>query len=139
MAKEKPAPKSIHEQIREQAKKKVDAKMTIYTIMVVFAFSSAILMALSFILAGPVIFWLRFAIFVMALTLAFLYLIMIGIPNAIGSNEWQEEEIEKEIARAYRRNRPSLPPEEELSEEDRLELKELDRLTRKWGREDDFV
>ena len=55
------------------------------------------------------------------------------------SEDWKEEEIDREMVRMYRRQRSMMPPEEELSEGERLELKELKRLRQKWDWDEDFV
>ena len=68
--------------------------------------------------------------------LGIVYVSTFGLPF---SGDWEEDEIEKEIARQMRMNPPALPPAEELTEEDRLELKELERLKRKWDPLDDYV
>jgi hypothetical protein len=52
--------------------------------------------------------------------------------------QWEEEELEREIYKLHRRKKRMLPPPEEISEEDRLELKELERLKRKWE-DDEYI
>jgi hypothetical protein len=55
------------------------------------------------------------------------------LPTADGvSGNWAEEEVEKEMNRLRRRQKVQLPPLKDLSESDRLELKELERLQEKW-------
>ena len=49
-------------------------------------------------------------------------------------NKWK-----KELDRLYRKEGLDTHYSQELSEEDHLELKELERLKQKWDRRDDFV
>lgn len=130
----------MYEELHKQAKKKVEAKMAFYVLAVILTSVSIILLVLSFFMQYPASFWLRFPILVFALFLGVFYVAVFGLPHSGAlSKEWQEEEIEKEVARLYREKRAALPPPEELSEEDRLELKELERLKQKWEWGDDLV
>ncbi len=124
----------MHEELREKAEKKVKAKTTIYILATVFTFASSILVVLGQILPDVAI-WFWLAIACMMLTLGFLYFFLILLPYNMLSKEWQEYEIEKELASMQRPRTSILPDADDLSEEDRLELKELDRLKRKWGQE----
>lgn len=128
----------MYKELRKKAKKKVEAKMAFYICAVVFAFVTMILLMLSFYLPS-IAFWLRLPIPVFLMVLSILYLVAFGLPNSRFTDDWQEEEIEKEMLRLYERKQFDLPPDEELSEEDRLELKELERLKEKWDWRDDFV
>ena len=126
--------------LRRKAKKKVLAKKAFYIIAVVFASVSIILYVLSVTLGPPAAFWLKFAIMILGLVLVILYVSLIGIPFTNFLNkEWEEEEIEREMARLYREETLTLPSGEELDEEQLMELKELDRLKRKWQDDSDFV
>jgi hypothetical protein len=130
----------MDEEIREKAKKKVQEKKGFYIVAMIFAAVSVILLILSLVIGGSAAFWLRFPMLIFALVLGILYVAIFGFPGTgILSGEWEEAEMEKEMSRMYREQRRSLPPADELSEEERLELKELERLKRKWEGEDDFV
>lgn len=126
-------PNDLREELLEEAKKKVEAKKTLSTLAVVFAFSSAILMILSFFIPAAA-FWLRLPILIMVLLLGFLYLMLLVIPFELFSKEREEEEIAKELKKLYKNKPSALPAAEDLSDEDRLELKELERLKEKWER-----
>lgn len=131
---------TMYEELQEKAKKKVEARMGFYIIALVFAFVSIILLVVSFYVQYPASFWVRFPILILLLVLGIIYTATFGLPySGILSKEWQEEEIEKEIARLYQEKRLPLPPPEELSEDDKLELKELERLKRKWEWGEDLV
>ena len=131
---------SMYEELRKKAKKRVEAKVGFYVVAMIFAAISIILLVVSFTVPPPASFWVRFPILVLALVLGIIYLATFGFPfTNILSQSWQEEEIEKEMARLYKEERPALPPEEELSEDDRLELKELERLKQKWDRGEEYV
>lgn len=125
-----------YDELREKAEKKVQEKKGFYVVMSTFIAVSVILYVLSLSFHGPVVFWLRFPILVLTLVLGVLYVAVFGLPF---NNNWEEEEIEKEMAKELKRNPLALPEEEDLTEEDKLELKELERLKKKWDPYDDFV
>lgn len=135
----KSVPFTMQEELRREAKKKVEAKMAFYTTAIVFAFTTVVLLMISFYLPG-VAFWLRLPIPLFVMVLCILYLSAFGMPNSGAmSQDWQEEEIEREMARLYRQRKAEQPPLEDLSENDILELKELERLKKKWDWNEDYV
>ena len=94
---------------------------------------------LSFYLPA-VSFWLRLPIPIFIMVLGILYLTAFGLPSTGAfSEDWQEEEIEKEMIKLYQQKKSQLPPLEELSETEILELKELERLKKKWDLDEDYV
>lgn len=129
----------MYKELREKAKRKVEAKMAFYICAIVFSFTTVVLLMLSFYLPA-VGFWLRLPIPVFIMVLAILYLSAFGLP-ATGtlSKDWQEAEIEKELIKLYRQKKAQLPPLEELSETELLELKELEQLTEKRDLDEDYV
>ena len=130
----------MQEDLREKAKKKVEAKMAFFVIAAIFSAISLILIVISFQIGGSAAFWIRFPMLIFAMVLAIMYIPIFGLPYSKFMNEdWQEVEIEKEMARMQRTQRVELPPEEDLSEEDRLELKELQRLKDKWESGEEYV
>jgi len=129
----------MYKELRKKAKKKVQAKMAFYTCAVIFSFTSILLLMLSFYLPA-ISFWLRLPIPIFIMVLGILYLSAFGLPfTGSLSDDWQEEEIEKEIIKLYRKKKAQLPPLEELSEPEILELKELERLQKKWDWGEDYV
>ncbi len=129
----------MYKELRKKAKKKVEAKVAFYTCIIVFSFTTIILLMLSFYLPA-ISFWLRLPIPIFIMVLGILYLAAFGY-NAKGalSENWQEEEIEKEMIKLYQQQKAQLPPLKELSETEILELKELERLKKKWGSEEEYV
>lgn len=129
----------MNKELRKKAKKKVEAKMAFYICAIVFTFVTVLLLMLSFYLPGAG-FWLRLPIPVFVMVLIILYLSAFGLP-ATGalSKDWQEEEIEKEMIKLSQQKKAQIPPPEELSETDILELKELERLKKKWDWGEDYV
>jgi hypothetical protein len=92
----------MYEEIRQKAEKKVQAKMTFYTCAIVFSFTSVLLVMLSFYLPS-ISFWLRLPIPAFLMVLGILYLNAFGLPSTGGlSEDWQEEEVEKEMLKLYR-------------------------------------
>ena len=132
----------MNKDIRKKAEKKVNAKKGFYITATVFASISIVLLIISMTLSSPAAaFWVRFPILVLALVLCIIYVSIFGFPfnMLLNRGDWEEEQIEKEMNKLYRQRRSALPPGEELNEEDRLELKELERLKKKWYDYDEFV
>lgn len=129
----------MNEELREEAKKKVQAKMGFYICAVVFAFTSLLLLMLSFYLPAVAIWlWLPIPIFLMVLGI--LYLSIFGLPSKGAlSSDWKEEEIEKEMIKLYRQKKDQLPRIEQSLEAETLELKEMERLEQKRSWEEDIV
>ena len=129
----------MYKELQRKAKKKVEAKMGFYICTVVFSFVTVVLLMLAFYMPA-ISFWLMLPAPIFVMVLAILYLVAFGVPiTGTMSEEWQEEEIEREIIKMYRKKRALLPPPEEMSEPEKLELKELERLRRKWEWEDDYI
>ena len=125
--------------MRKKAKRKVQAKMNFYTLSLVFSFTTVLLLMLSFYIPS-ISFWLMLPIPAFVMVLGVSYLSAFGLPSAgVHSDDWKEEEIEKEMIKLYRQKKVDLPSFDELSETEILELKELDRLQEKWGPEEDLV
>ena len=129
----------MYEEMRKKAKKKVQAKMGFYICTIVFSFTTVLLLMLSIYLPS-ISFWLRLPIPVFIMVLGVLYLSAFGLPSTGAlSEDWQEEEIEKEMIKIYRQKKSQLSTQEELSETEILELKELERLKKKWDWGEDYV
>jgi fatty acid desaturase len=121
----------MYDELERKAKKKVDDKVGFFVTAVVFGFISIILGVIWLATGGSL--WIMFPALILALILGIVYLSMFGLPyTGTFGREWQEEEIEREMMRMYYQRRKYLPPPEELSEDDRLELEELERLKEKW-------
>lgn len=129
----------MYKELRKQAKKKVEAKMAFITCSIVFSFVTVVLLMLGYYL--PMIsFWLMLPIPIFVMVLGILYLSAYGLPHTGKfSEDWREEEIEREMIKLYRQKRSQLPPVEKLSETEVLELKELERLKEKWEWREDYV
>lgn len=132
----------MHEDLREKAKERVRAKSEFLTTAITFLGISVVLGLLSFYLP-PIAFWLLLPLPIFAMILGIMYVKIYGY-NFFGTPSlyWEEREIEKEMYRLSRERGhfEESPPSDDLSEEDHLELRELDRLQRKWGtRDEDFV
>ena len=129
----------MYKELQKKAKKKVEAKMGFYICAIVFSFTTIILFMLSFYLPS-IAFWLRLPIPAFIMVLVILYLSAFGLPTTGAlSKDWQEEEIEKEMLKLYRQKKAQLPPLDELSETEILELKEVEQLRKKWDWGEDYV
>lgn len=113
--------------------------MAFYMCTIVFAFTTVVLLMLSFYLPSIAI-WLSLPIPVFIMVLGVLYLSAFGVPfTETHGEDWQEEEIQKEMIKLYRQRRGQLPPLGDLSDSEILELRELEELEEKWDRGEDFV
>ena len=129
----------MYKELRKKAKKKVEAKLAFYICGIVFSFVTVVLVMLSFYIPS-ISFWLKLPIPIFVMVLSILYIVAFGLPFRGVSNEnWQEEEIEKEMVRLYKKRKGLLPPSEDLSPEETLELREMERLEQKWGWDEDYV
>ena len=130
----------MYKELREKAEKKVEAKKAFFICTIVFAFVSIVLLMLAYYIPA-ISFWVSLPIPIFVMILAILYLSAFGLPGKNGqfSDDWEEEEIEKEMLKLYRRRKADLPPLEDLSEAEVLELKELERLKKKWDWREDYV
>lgn len=129
----------MYENLRKKAEKKVEAKKAFYTSAIIFPTVAIVLLMLSFYLPGAA-FWLRLPIPILMMVLGVVYLSAFGwSENGTLSEDWEEEEIEKEMIKLYRQRKMELPPLDDLSETDILELKELERLKKKWDWNEEYV
>jgi len=129
----------MEEQLREKAQEKVQAKKTFYQTALIFSGAIIILLMLSFYLPETA-FWLRLPIPMLIMVLGVIFISAFGLPfNGQISDNWEEDEVEKEMDRLRRRKKVQLPPLNDLTETEILELKELERLQEKWDVEEDYV
>ena len=129
----------MYKELREKAEKKVEAKKTFYNCVIIFPSIALVLLMLSFYLTGAS-FWLRLPIPILMMVLGVVYINAFGWSSSSASSEaWEEAEIEKELVRRFQQKKAQLPPLEELTETELLELKELERLKEKWGRDEEYV
>ncbi len=129
----------MHDELRKEAKKAVDAQMAFYTCSIVFSFTTLVLIILSFAIPA-ITFWLMLPIPVFLMVLAVLYLSAFGLPTSISkSSNWKEEAIQKEMRKRYLSRKQALTAIQELSAEEKLQLKELEALEATQGWEDDLV
>lgn len=136
-----------HEKIQKAARKKVKAKKEFYIVAFIFGFISIIILAIMLFIRftyDPPIgeyFWMLIPIGGFALALGIWYLSLFGIPGVqfTGDKDWEENQMKYELLKLYRKKGIPLPADPELTDEDRLELQELERLQQKWGNQDDLV
>ncbi|MEO1260988.1 MAG: 2TM domain-containing protein [Bacteroidota bacterium] len=132
----------MEKDLRKKAEKNYKAKRGFYVVASTFTAVSIILFVISTqIHSHRAKFWILFPIMVLALVLGIIYVATFGFSLKAFSNvvDYEEEQIEKEIRRLSNQRKNELPPGEELSDDDRLELKELERLQKKWYDYDEFV
>ena len=108
----------MYKKLRKKAEQRVQAKMAFYICVIVFSFVTVVLLMLSLYLPS-IRFWLSLPIPIFLMILTILYFVAFGLPSRNGlSEDWQEEQIEKEMIKLYRQRRAELPPLEEMSEDD---------------------
>ena len=132
----------LEEELRKKAKKKVEQKKGFFVVAIIFGSISAILFVISLNLNSNAAFWVNFPTLIFLMILAIMYISIFGIPfGGVLAEDWEEQEMEREMNRLYRKHRLlEQTDENNLTEEERLELKELDRLKRKWDyRDEDLV
>lgn len=142
--------------IYQKAKKKVKAKKEFYKHLSAYVSVISVLAIIN-IFTSPFHFWFIYPAMGWGIAIVFQYFDVFGIPGIpSGGNptqEWEEEEIEKEVNRMRRTKRYSTPPpstdevvpelEEDIvpdppAPEDELELKEFKKLRKDWD-DTDFV
>ena len=129
----------MYKEIREKAEKKVEAKKGFFICSIVFSFTAIVLIILSFLIPAAR-FWLLLPIPILGMVLGVLYISAFGWrSDGKLSEDWEEDEIEREMIKLYKKKRTELPPVEELSEKEVLELKKLERLKQKWEWGEDYV
>ncbi|RME95280.1 MAG: hypothetical protein D6772_13405 [Bacteroidetes bacterium] len=129
----------MDQDLRKQAKKKVEAKLAFYICALVFAFTTVVLLLLATQLPS-VAFWLRLPIPIFVMVLAVIYVSAFGLPTSDPTGEdWKEVEIKKEMERLARAQAPDNTLSTENPPSDTLELEELQPLKEKRNWEDDLV
>lgn len=130
----------MYEDLKEEAvenlKKEQSKRRGVYTVGFIFTAVSIILFFISLNFNAYVAYWIKFPILILALVYGIIYFSTFGFPFLDDSNELSEEEIEREMVKIYKTR--SLNNKRGATEEQPLELKELEELKNKWE-EDDFI
>lgn len=114
----------------------MNAKVSLYTTAIVFSGITLVLLILSVFLTGIAL-WLLLPVPIFVMVLGVMYLEAFGPPfTGNRSENWREEEVEKEMARLSRQTETPLPDLHESSAAEQLELKKLETLKRTDGDED---
>ena len=120
-------------EIRRRAERKVRAKKGFYITGTVYLSVAVILFVLSLTFSLNTAFWVLFPIIPLAVALFIHYVAVFGFPGSeIGSRDWEVDEVDNELRRLYARGDYNIEEDEELSNNDKLELRELERLKQKW-------
>ncbi len=126
----------MKDDLRKKAEKKVNAKVSLYTTAIVFSGVTAVLLILSLYLTSIAV-WLLLPVPIFMMVLGVLYVEAFGLPfSGNMSEDWREEEIEREMARLSRQRDTPLPDLEYPTAAEQLELKKLETLHRVDGDED---
>lgn len=127
----------MEDDLRQEAEKKVNAKLTFYTTALVFGAAAIVLLILS-VAIPSIAFWVLIPLPVLAMVLGVVYMNAFGFPGTNpNAEDWKEEEIEKEMRKLERRRGKTKPTDAEGYDTGGLELKELERMERL--NEDDLV
>jgi len=121
------------------AEKKVRSKKRFYRHFAVYAAAMFLIFSIN-ILDGPWYdFWALWPFVTWGSVILLQYLLVFGFPiSGALSEEWEQKEMRKELYKLDPRYPFDDEDHRDLSLADRLELKELDRLKKKWE-DDQFV
>ncbi len=113
------------EQMLLKARKKVAAVKGFYVVAAIFGSITVILLVISNQFYGEEAFWIRFPILILTLILGIIYIAMFGLPTMrFTDHAWEEEQIEREIAKMRLEQRSAQEGSIGLEEEEeRLELR----------------
>ncbi len=115
------------------AKKRVKAKKSFYTHLVIYLIVNAFLFAIN-MLTSPQHFWFVYPLLGWGVSVAIQFFTVFGVPGTGRLDEkWEAEEIEKELRRMGKSS-----DDFEIEPEDELELKEFKKLRKDWE-DSDFV
>lgn len=118
----------MYEELRKQAKKKVEAKKGFYIAAVTFGMASITLIMLSFYLS-QIAFWLLLPVPILLMTLVIVYISVFGLSlPGKDASDWEEQEIQREMFRLYLQKKKQLSSSDRLTTEEALKLKQLETL-----------
>lgn len=130
----------MYEDLKERAIENLKIKKTkvrsVHTVGVIFLAVAIILFTISINFTPNVAYWIKFPILVLALFYCIIYFSAFGIPFISEEEELTDEEIGREIVRIFKIEGAN---KSDSTENDELELKELEALKNKWDDEDEFV
>lgn len=131
----------MYEDLREKAVKELEAKRKrrkeIQVVGLTFTMVSIILFIISTRFHGSTSFWIKFPIIILSLTYGIVYTSEYGLPFSGSDDDLSEEEIEMEMVKMIKKT--NLNKLSQNSEEDQLELKEIEALKEKYEGDADFV
>lgn len=127
----------LEEKAIENLKAKKSQKKSVYVVGVIFIAVSILLYIVSLNFHSTVAYWIKFPILVLALVYAIIYFSVFGFPFLGADEELTEEEIEREIVKIYKQR--GVKNDDPQSEEDALELKEIEALRNKWEDDEEYV
>ena len=130
----------MNKDIRKKAKKNVQNRQAFIIVASIFGGISIILWAISINFDPFVAYWIRFPIIIFSIITGIIYVSMFGFSlENFKNDDWMEEEIEKEMLKLYYKEKKALPPAEEMTLEEKLELKEIEKLKEKYMDPEDYV
>lgn len=131
----------MYEDIREKAVSELEEKRTrrkgIQVVGMTFAMVSIILFIISSRFYADTAFWIRFPIIILALTFGIIYTSEYGLPFTGEDDELSDEDIEREMVKIYRKS--NLDQLSANSTDERLELKEIEKLKERYEGDTDYV
>ncbi len=131
----------MYEDIREKAVSELEQKRTkrkgIQIVGVTFTMVSIILLIISSRFYADTAFWIRFPIIILALTFGIIYTSEYGLPFSGDDDELSDEEIEREMVNIYRKS--NLDKLSNNSTDEKLELKEIEKLKVRYEGDTDYV
>ena len=128
---------TTEEQRYTQARRRVKEKKRFYTHLSTYLVMGAFFFILNF-LTSPGRWWFYWPMLGWGIGVAMQYVKVFGLPGGLGSSEWENREIEKEMQKP---DGPAIPTSKELDMDDHLELREVqkERKQEPIYRKDDLV
>jgi len=131
----------MYEDLKEKAVLELEEKRKrrkgIQVVGVTFVMVSIILFIISTRFYADVAFWIKFPIIILALTFGIIYTTEYGLPFTVEDDDLSDEEIEREMVKIYRKS--NLDKLSTNSNDEQLELREIEELKEKYEGGADFV
>jgi len=117
--------------LEKKVKKHIQKKKSFLIVAITFLMIGSILFMISLQADNQDFFWINFPTFILTAVLAIIYVSMFGLRKMEDALYEQEDEIDEAVARLYEFKTRSKTPRLELTEDEKLELLELEELKEK--------
>ncbi len=125
----------MKEELKKKVKKHMQKKKSFFIVSIIFISISILLLIISSQAPIDERIWINFPSFVLLMVLGIIYISMFGLRRMESALFDEEDEIEESIARLYEYKTRNKTPRLDLTEDEKLELLELEELKEKIERE----